>query len=100
LIFYTGIRTFAARPVFSQHRSGTKQKFERFFQPGDISVASCIAPITFPPMPLLVFKYVGVHVQLMFVTGLRHVVACQLYDSWHFCSPAWLIFLYLPHHHS
>ena len=58
-MFYTGIRTFSARPIFSQHRSGSKQKFERFFQPGDVTVASCIAPITFPPMPVLVFKCVG-----------------------------------------
>lgn len=57
LIFHTGIRTFAVRPIFSQHTSADKHKFERFLQPGTTVVASCIAPVTFPPMPVLVFKY-------------------------------------------
>lgn len=33
-----------------------KHKFERFLHPGRFVVASIFAPISFPPLPLLVFK--------------------------------------------
>jgi hypothetical protein len=35
-----------------------KHKFERFLHPGRFVVASIFAPISFPPLPLLVFKEV------------------------------------------
>lgn len=55
LVFFSGARRFAACPIFSQHTTGNKQKFERFMPPGDC-VATVIAPITFPPGPVLVFR--------------------------------------------
>jgi hypothetical protein len=33
-----------------------KHKFERFLHPGRFVIASIFAPISFPPLPLLVFK--------------------------------------------
>ena len=55
-MFFTGIRSFSAGAVFSQHSPGEKHKFERYFQPGSTVVASVYAPIHFPPAPVLVFK--------------------------------------------
>ena len=55
-MFLSGIRQFKARPLFSQFTNGSKHKFERFFQPGAIAVASMFAPVTYNPAPLLLFK--------------------------------------------
>lgn len=55
-MFHTGTRQFSAEPIFSSHSSGNKHKFERFMQPGSVCVASVIAPIDFPPMPVLCYK--------------------------------------------
>ena len=60
LLFSTGVRRFYAEPIFSSHTSGNKHKFERFLQPGAVAIATVIAPIIFPPMPVLCFKYVSV----------------------------------------
>ncbi len=56
LIFFTGLRTFTAGAIFSQHTVGNKHKFERYFQPGQTVIASVFAPIHFPPVPVLVFR--------------------------------------------
>ena len=56
LIFWTPLRTFSARPIFSEHTVGNKHKFERFFHHGSPVVASVICPITFGPCPVLVFQ--------------------------------------------
>ncbi|KAL1460744.1 hypothetical protein WDU94_012696 [Cyamophila willieti] len=56
LWFQTGYRRFKARPIFSQHTNGNKHKFERFFQPEGTVIATCFAPIMFPPAPVLAFK--------------------------------------------
>ena len=55
LIFQCGFRRFTACPVFSQHTNGNKHKYERYFQPESIVVASMYAPITFPPCPVLCY---------------------------------------------
>lgn len=55
LIFHNGFRRFSACPVFSQHTSADKHKFERYLRTDTVSVATVYAPITFPPMPILVF---------------------------------------------
>ena len=45
------------RPIFStDDLNMDKHKFERFLHPGRFSIASIFAPISFPPLPLLVFK--------------------------------------------
>eukprot|EP00053_Salpingoeca_punica_P015541 m.143579 g.143579 ORF g.143579 m.143579 type:complete len:911 (-) comp16742_c4_seq2:1552-4284(-) len=59
LIFSTGIRCYATNPIFSQPTLSSKHKFERYWQPGTITVATCFAPIHFPPAPVLVFREVG-----------------------------------------
>ena len=56
LVFYTGIRQFTACPIFSSHSFGDKHKFERFFQPAALSIATCMGPIHYPPAPTLIFK--------------------------------------------
>jgi hypothetical protein len=45
-----------AAPIFSQHSFGDKHKFERFFQPGTLTIASVLAPIHYGPVPSLIFK--------------------------------------------
>ncbi|XP_063235306.1 pre-rRNA-processing protein TSR1 homolog [Bacillus rossius redtenbacheri] len=55
LVFHVGCRRFRACPVFSQHTSGSKHKYERYFQPDATVVASFFAPICFPPCPVLVY---------------------------------------------
>ncbi|OXB58098.1 hypothetical protein ASZ78_012503 [Callipepla squamata] len=56
LIFHCGFRRFRASPLFSQHTSADKHKLERFLRPDTALVASVYAPITFPPVSVLVFK--------------------------------------------
>ncbi|KAF7829490.1 pre-rRNA-processing protein TSR1-like protein [Senna tora] len=59
LIFHVGFRQFIGRPVFSSEFINTdKNKMERFLHPGCFSVASIYAPISFPPLPLIVLKKV------------------------------------------
>ncbi|CAM6015441.1 unnamed protein product [Sphagnum balticum] len=59
LIFHTGFRRYHTRPIFStDDLNMDKHKFERFLHPGRFVVASIFAPISFPPLPLLVFKEV------------------------------------------
>ncbi|KAH7302740.1 hypothetical protein KP509_23G085500 [Ceratopteris richardii] len=61
LIFHAGFRIFKTRPIFSTDDINMdKHKLERFLQPGRFSVASVFAPICFPPIPLVVFKDVGI----------------------------------------
>jgi len=56
LIFQCGWRRFASCPVFSQHTSGNKHKYERYFRPDQVVVMTTFAPIYFPPAPVLVFQ--------------------------------------------
>ncbi|KAI5748096.1 hypothetical protein M8J77_021827 [Diaphorina citri] len=56
LWFQCGFRRFKASPVFSQHTNGNKHKYERFFQPEATVIATCYAPILYPPAPVLAFK--------------------------------------------
>lgn len=45
------------RPLFSSDDLNCdKHKMERFLHPGRFSVASVYAPISFPPLPLIVLK--------------------------------------------
>ncbi|CAF1572733.1 unnamed protein product, partial [Adineta ricciae] len=56
LIFHVGFRRFASAPIYSQHTTGDKHKFERFFRPRQTLVATCFGPITYPPASVLAFK--------------------------------------------
>ncbi|KAK6635555.1 hypothetical protein RUM44_000807 [Polyplax serrata] len=56
LIFHCGYRRYKVRPIFSQHTNGSKHKYERYFQPNSVTVATMFAPIVFPPASVLVFK--------------------------------------------
>jgi pre-rRNA-processing protein TSR1 len=73
LIFYTGIRRFTSCPIFSQHSVGDKHKFERFFQAGEVCVASTFAPIHYPPSPVLVFRNTEEGVRLVATGSLLSV---------------------------
>jgi len=56
LLMVTGLRSFVSRPVFSADTPGDKHKMERWLRPGQPAMASCYAPISYPPLPLLAFK--------------------------------------------
>lgn len=59
LIFHVGFRQFVGRPTFSSEFINTdKNKMERFLHAGRFSVASIYAPISFPPLPIIVLKRV------------------------------------------
>ncbi|MFS8020286.1 putative ribosome biogenesis protein Bms1/Tsr1 [Helianthus anomalus] len=60
LIFHVGFRQFITRPAFaSDNFNSDKHKMERFLHSGRFSVASVYAPISFPPLPLIVMKSRG-----------------------------------------
>ncbi|KAL0269715.1 UNVERIFIED_CONTAM: hypothetical protein PYX00_007354 [Menopon gallinae] len=56
LVIQCGYRRYKARPVYSQHTNGSKHKYERYFQPNSIVVATTFAPIIFQPASVLAFK--------------------------------------------
>ncbi|XP_021284991.1 pre-rRNA-processing protein TSR1 homolog [Herrania umbratica] len=59
-IFHVGFRQFVARPTFSTDNiNSDKHKMERFLHAGRFSIASIYAPISFPPLPLIVLKGAG-----------------------------------------
>ncbi|KAF4389095.1 hypothetical protein F8388_026824 [Cannabis sativa] len=58
LVFHVGFRQFIARPIYStDSMNSNKHKMERFLHAGRFSMASVYAPISFPPLPLIAFKY-------------------------------------------
>ncbi|XP_076948564.1 uncharacterized protein LOC143620853 [Bidens hawaiensis] len=60
LIFHVGFRQFITRPTFaSDNFNSDKHKMERFLHAGRFSIASVYAPISFPPLPLIVLKNRG-----------------------------------------
>ncbi|OVA19550.1 Ribosome biogenesis protein BMS1/TSR1 [Macleaya cordata] len=57
LIFHVGFRQFVVRPIFSSDAiNSNKHKMERFLHAGRFSMASIYAPVSFPPLPLVVLK--------------------------------------------
>lgn len=64
--FHVGFRKFKCRPVFSQESRGSdKHKFERYFTGNAWTIASVYAPISYGPMPVLIFKHLEEDPQLM-----------------------------------
>lgn len=59
LTFHVGYRKFTACPVFSQHTTGDKFKFERFLPHNDVCVATVYAPTMFPTCPVMIFNQTG-----------------------------------------
>uniref|UniRef100_A0A2N9HBC3 Bms1-type G domain-containing protein n=1 Tax=Fagus sylvatica TaxID=28930 RepID=A0A2N9HBC3_FAGSY len=56
-VFHVGFRQFVARPIFSSDNiNSDNHKMERFLHPGLFSVASIYAPISFPPLPVVILK--------------------------------------------
>jgi pre-rRNA-processing protein TSR1 len=57
LWFHVGFRRFKASPIYSEH-SHRSDKFKqmKFLHDNGVAVATILGPITFPPMPLLVWK--------------------------------------------
>eukprot|EP01117_Protostelium_nocturnum_P006169 TRINITY_DN2222_c0_g2_i1.p1 TRINITY_DN2222_c0_g2~~TRINITY_DN2222_c0_g2_i1.p1 ORF type:complete len:903 (-),score=390.56 TRINITY_DN2222_c0_g2_i1:46-2754(-) len=57
LVFHCGFRRYLTFPIFSENSMRSdKFKYEKFLQPGRNSVATIFGPITFPTVPLLVYK--------------------------------------------
>ncbi|CAM9706030.1 unnamed protein product [Chrysoparadoxa australica] len=57
LLFCCGLRRWRCRPIFSQiSLNCDKHKYERFLQSDCFAGASCYAPATFQPAPVLIFK--------------------------------------------
>ncbi|XP_054710235.1 pre-rRNA-processing protein TSR1 homolog [Uloborus diversus] len=56
LMFHIGFRRFTCNPIFSEHKTGNKFKYERFLPQKTSVVASFYAPVTFPPASVVVFK--------------------------------------------
>ncbi|KAK3038850.1 hypothetical protein RJ639_028572 [Escallonia herrerae] len=60
LVFHVGFRQFVTRPMFSSDNiNSDKHKMEKFLHAGRFSIASVYAPISFPPLPLIVLKNGG-----------------------------------------
>lgn len=56
----TGLRSFTARPLLSGDEHGAdKFKMERYLHDGRHTMASVFAPISYPPLPALLFKASG-----------------------------------------
>lgn len=56
LVFHIGYKRFTCRPIFSEHKTGNKFKYERFLPRDTAVVASFYAPVIFPPASVVVFK--------------------------------------------
>ncbi|GFR12336.1 pre-rRNA-processing protein TSR1 homolog [Trichonephila clavata] len=56
LIFHVGFRRFTCKPIFSEHKTGIKYKYERFLPSDAAVVASFYAPVTFPPVSVVVYR--------------------------------------------
>ncbi|PVV00007.1 hypothetical protein BB559_000191 [Furculomyces boomerangus] len=59
LVLHCGFRKMIVNPIYSQFgnnkSSNNVYKFERFFQPNGLSIATVFAPITFGNMPVLMY---------------------------------------------
>jgi len=70
LIFHVGFRSFQTKPIFSESNLNCdKHKSERFLLPGKFTVASCYAPITYAPCPVLVYKQLEDGSTVLVATG-------------------------------
>ncbi|XP_012871910.1 PREDICTED: pre-rRNA-processing protein TSR1 homolog [Dipodomys ordii] len=69
LIFHCGFRRFQASPLFSQHTSADKHKFQRFLTADAAVVVTVYAPITFPPASVLLFKQKSNGMHSLIATG-------------------------------
>ncbi|KAI9503688.1 ribosome biogenesis protein tsr1 [Coemansia spiralis] len=60
MVIHFGFRRYNVRPIFSQHTQGgattnNVHKFERFLQPGTVSVGTIYAPIQFGTVPISLY---------------------------------------------
>jgi pre-rRNA-processing protein TSR1 len=57
LTFQVGFRTWQARPIFSENNLNCdKHKFERFLRPGAFMACSAYGPVTYGPMPVMIWR--------------------------------------------
>ncbi|XP_015927815.2 pre-rRNA-processing protein TSR1 homolog [Parasteatoda tepidariorum] len=56
LIFHIGFTRFTCKPIFSEHKTGNKFKYERYLPPEGAVVASFYAPVLFPQASVTVFR--------------------------------------------
>lgn len=70
LWFHVGFRRFKACPIFSEHaHNSDKFKLSKFLHDSTMSVATILGPITFPPMPITVWKELQPGRPLLCATG-------------------------------
>uniref|UniRef100_A0A8D2ISX2 Pre-rRNA-processing protein TSR1 homolog n=1 Tax=Varanus komodoensis TaxID=61221 RepID=A0A8D2ISX2_VARKO len=69
LAIHCGFRRFRASPLYSQHSSGNKHKLEQFLQADTATVATVYAPITFPPVSVLLFQQKSSGAHSLVATG-------------------------------
>lgn len=69
LIFQCGYRRFAVCPIFNEHVQQANHKFNRFFQPNSIAVATFYAPLQFTPAPVLCYKEMNMGQKVLVATG-------------------------------
>lgn len=70
------LKSSSCRPIFSSDAiRSDKHKLERFLHPGRFAMASVYAPVSFPPLPLIVFKsgYGDVEPAVAAVGSLRSI---------------------------
>lgn len=85
VLIVTGLRTHQSRPILSSDDyNADKHKLERFMHAGRPYVMSAYAPISFGPMPVLVFKQVCCSCCLVscFTQALASLVAGQIDVKW------------------
>lgn len=60
VVFNTGFRRYSAAPLYSENNINCdKHKYERFLHADRVCTASVYAPISFPPLPVLIFSNGG-----------------------------------------
>jgi pre-rRNA-processing protein TSR1 len=85
VVIITGTRTFTSTPILSSDEYNMdKFKMERFMHPGRSYVLTVYAPISYPPLPVLVLKQVCQKSQVglsslhtLFTVGYRNVLLCR-----------------------
>ncbi len=60
VVFNTGFRRYTAAPLYSENNINCdKHKYERFLHADRVCTASVYAPISFPPLPVIMFSTGG-----------------------------------------
>uniref|UniRef100_A0A6M2DCU8 Pre-rRNA-processing protein TSR1 homolog n=1 Tax=Xenopsylla cheopis TaxID=163159 RepID=A0A6M2DCU8_XENCH len=75
LLIQCGYRKFFVNPIFSEHTNASKHKFQRFFQPEGMTIATFYAPIQYRPAPVLCYKIMSNFSLKLVATG--SLISCD-----------------------